>query len=106
MKNELSVDQIQKFQNDGYVVIEDFLSLEELDYWREALNEAVAKRKGYKMPGRKEVYGKGDDDDKTYYNNVFEQLINLWQDNEKMRAIMLDERLGKMAAQLSQVDGI
>ena len=106
MKNELSIDQIEKFQNDGYVVIEDFLSETELDFWREALNEAIAKRKGYKMPDRKEVYGKGDDNDKTYYDNVFDQLINLWQDNEKMRKIMLDERLGKMAAQLSGADGI
>ncbi|MBC7654226.1 MAG: phytanoyl-CoA dioxygenase family protein [Oligoflexus sp.] len=106
MKNELSVDQIEKFQNDGYVVIEDFLSAAELEFWREALNEATAKRKGYKMPDRKEVYGKGDDDDKAYYENVFDQLINLWQDNEKMRLIMLDERLGKMAAQLSGADGI
>lgn len=106
MKNELSVDQIEKFQNDGYVVIEDFLSATELDFWREALSEAIEKRKGYKMPDRKEVYGKGDDADKSYYDNVFDQLINLWQDNEKMRKIMLDERLGKMAAQLSGADGI
>jgi ectoine hydroxylase-related dioxygenase (phytanoyl-CoA dioxygenase family) len=106
MKNELSQGQIEKFQNDGYVVIDDFLSKEELELWREALSDAIAKRKGNKMPDRKEVYGKGDDADKSYYNNVFDQLINLWQDNDKMREIMLDERLGKMAAQLSGVDGI
>ncbi|WP_411273108.1 phytanoyl-CoA dioxygenase family protein [Daejeonella sp.] len=106
MKNKLSVDQIEKFQTDGYVVIEDFLSATELEFWREALNEAIEKRKGYKMPDRKEVYGKGDDADKSYYDNVFDQLINLWQDNEKMRKVMLDERLGKMAAQLSGADGI
>ncbi len=106
MKNELSIEQIEKFQNDGYIVIEDFLSAQELELWREALSDAIAKRKGFKMPDRKEVYGKGDDNDKTYYNNVFDQLINLWQDNEKMRMIMLDERLGKMAAQLSGAEGI
>jgi ectoine hydroxylase-related dioxygenase (phytanoyl-CoA dioxygenase family) len=106
MKNELSQDQIVKYQNDGFVVIEDFLSAEELEFWRMALDEAVAKRNGNKMPDRKEVYGKGDDADKSYYDNVFDQLINLWQDNDKMRQVMLDERLGKMAAQLSGVDGI
>lgn len=58
------------------------------------------------MPDRKEVYGKGDDLDKSYHDNVFEQLINLWKDNEKIRQVMLDERLGKMAAELAGVEGI
>lgn len=106
MKTQLSQGQIKKYQNDGFVVIEDFLSAEELEFWRSALDEALAKRGGNKMPDRKEVYGKGDDADKSYYDNVFAQLINLWQDNDKMKKIMLDERLGKMAAQLAGVDGI
>lgn len=106
MKNELSLQSIEKYKQDGFLVIEDFLSPEELEFWREALNEAVAKRNGNKMPDRKEVYGKGDSDDKSYYDNVFDQLINLWQDNEKIKQIMLDERIGKMAAQLSGSDGI
>jgi ectoine hydroxylase-related dioxygenase (phytanoyl-CoA dioxygenase family) len=106
MKNELSLDQIANYQKDGFIVIEDFLSSRELDNWRTALDEALAKRNGNKLPDRKEVYGKGDDADKSYYDNVFDQMINLWQDNEKMREIMLDERIGKMAAQLAGVDGI
>lgn len=106
MKTELLQGQIDKYQKDGFLVIEDFLSPDELEFWRTALDEAVAKRKGNKLPDRKEVYGKGDDADKSYYDNVFDQLINLWQDNDKMRQIMLDERLGKMAAQLADVNGI
>lgn len=106
MKNDFTQEQIAQYQTDGFVVIEDFLSPEELEFWRSALDEAIAKRGGNKMPDRKEVYGKGDDADKSYYDNVFAQLINLWQDNDKMREIMLDERLGKMAAQLAEVEGI
>lgn len=106
MKNELSHEQIAKYQKDGFVVIEDFLSADELTFWRTALDEAVEKRNGNKLPDRKEVYGKGDDADKSYYDNVFDQLINLWQDNEKMHKLMLDERLGKMAARLAGADGI
>ena len=104
MKNDLTQNQIAQYRRDGFLVVEDFLSADELAFWREALTEAVAKRNGNKMPDRKEVYGKGDDADKAYYDNVFDQLINLWQDNEKMRQIMLDERLGKMAAQLADVE--
>lgn len=106
MKNELSQQQVAQYRHDGFLVIEDFLTADELASWREALDAAVAKRNGNKMPDRKEVYGKGDDADKAYYDNVFDQLINLWQDNEGIKQIMLDERLGKMAAQLADADGI
>ena len=106
MKTDLTPTDIAQYRQDGFLVIEDFLSPAELQAWRTALEEAVAKRNGNKMPDRKEVYGKGDDADKSYYDNVFDQLLNLWQDNEKMRAIMLDDRIGKMAAQLADVEGI
>lgn len=106
MKNELSPQDIAQYRHNGFLVIEDFLSPDELDFWRTALDEAVANRNGNKMPNRKEVYGKGDDADKSYYDNVFDQLINLWQDNDKIKQIMLDKRLGKMAAELSDADGI
>ena len=55
MKTQLSQEQIQKYQNDGFVVIDDFLSPEELEFWSSALDEALAKRNGNKMPDRKEV---------------------------------------------------
>lgn len=106
MKNNLSPEQIAQYQRDGFLIIEDFLNDEELNHWRAALDEAVAKRKGNKLPDRASVYGKGDDADKEYYDKVFEQLINLWQDNDTMHDIMVDERLGKMAAELSGSDGI
>jgi phytanoyl-CoA hydroxylase len=106
MKSELSQQAIAQYRRDGFLVIENFLSPQELEFWRQAVDEAVTNRNGNKMPDRKEIYGKGDDADKSYYDNVFDQLINLWQDNEKVKQIMLDERLGKMAAQLAGVQGI
>nr|WP_067059663.1 phytanoyl-CoA dioxygenase family protein [Mucilaginibacter sp. L294] len=106
MRNDLTQDQIAQYRHDGFLVIENFLSAEELEFWRTALSEAIEKRNGNKMPDRKEVYGKGDADDKSYYDNVFDQLINLWVDNDKMKQVILDERLGKMAAQLAGVQGI
>ncbi len=101
MKNELSAEDISLYRKEGFLLIEDFLSPDELKNWRTALDEAVLNRNGNKLPDRKEVYGKGDDADKSYYDNVFDQLINLWKDNEKIKNLMLDERIGKMAAQLA-----
>jgi phytanoyl-CoA hydroxylase len=108
MNSQLSGSQIDFYKENGYVVIEDFLNAEELEIWRSAVTEAIAQRNGQKMPGKDIKIG--DDDginkDADYYNNVFDQLLNLWQTNDKVKALMLDERIGKMAAELSGADGI
>ncbi len=101
MKTEITQIQIEQYQRDGFVIIEDFLMEEELDPWREAVGEAVQARGGQRILNKVEKVNQDD-----YYQNVFVQRINLWQDNEKMRRLMLDPRLGKMAAQLAQVEGI
>lgn len=106
MRNQLSDEQIAQYRRDGFIVIDNFLTDGELKQWRTAVDTAVSRRNGNKLPDRKEVYGKGDDADKEYYDNVFDQLLNLWQDNEAVKELMLDERLGKMAAELSGCDGI
>jgi ectoine hydroxylase-related dioxygenase (phytanoyl-CoA dioxygenase family) len=106
MNHAISPEQIAFFQENGYIVIEDFLSADELEQWRSAVTEAVEKRNGHKLPGKAKVYGEGDDKDKDYFDNVFDQLLNLWMDNAGVRNLMLDERIGRMAAQLSGADGI
>ena len=108
MKCELTTEQIQFFQTNGFIVIEDFLSPEELTKWREAVTEAIKERNGLKMPGKSAQMGMDDgiNKDSEYFSKVFDQLLNLWQTNDKVKDIMLDERIGKMASQLSGADGI
>ncbi|MDF3077717.1 MAG: phytanoyl-CoA dioxygenase family protein [Sphingobacteriaceae bacterium] len=108
MNSELSREQIAFYAENGYVVIEDFLSTDELETWREAVTEAVEQRNGLKMPGKDIKISEDDgiNKDADYFNNVFDQLLNLWQTNDKIKNIMLDERIGKMAAELSGADGI
>jgi phytanoyl-CoA hydroxylase len=108
MKCELTTEQIQFYQTNGFIVIEDFLSAEELTQWRAAVTEAVKERNGIKMPGKDAKLGMDDgiNEDAAYFSQVFDQLLNLWQTNDKVKDIMLDERIGKMAAQLSGASGI
>lgn len=106
MKSELSADQIARYQEDGFLVVEDFLTKDELETWRQAVSQAVENRHGNKLPDRATVYGKGDEKEKDYYDKVFEQLINLWKDNESVGKLILDERIGKMATELAGTDGI
>ena len=99
MNTDLTQEQIDFYREKGFVVIDDFLTPEELETWREAVDEAVANR------GQQRILGQ-ESKANEYYDNVFTQRVNLWQDNEKVRKIMLDSRLGKMAATLAGVEGI
>ncbi|UCH26423.1 MAG: phytanoyl-CoA dioxygenase family protein [Trueperaceae bacterium] len=104
MKTEITKAQIEDYRENGFLVIPDFLTLEELTVWRDAVDDAVAARGRTKLAGREQdaEWQEGD----GYYDRVFIQRINLWQDHDKMRQLMIDDRLGKMATELAGVEGI
>jgi phytanoyl-CoA hydroxylase len=108
MNTTITPQQISFYQDNGYIVIEDFLNAEELETWRLAVTEAVEQRKGQKMPGKTIKVGEDDgiNNDAEYFNKVFDQMINLWQTNEKVKQLMFDPKIGEMAAKLAGVDGI
>ncbi len=104
MNTDLSKTQIESYQHNGFIVMDDFLTPDELEQWRQAVGEAITSRGNTKLAGREkdERWQAGD----GYYDRVFVQRINLWQDSPAMRNLMLDPRLGKMAAELAGVEGI
>ncbi len=108
MNTQLSHEQIEQYREDGFIVIENFLSPDELEHWRKAVTTAVKERAGIKIPGKDIKTGEADgiNADSDYFAKVFDQLLNLWQTNDKVKELMMDERIGKMVAQLSGADGI
>lgn len=108
MKTELAAEQISFYRENGFIIIEDFLNPEELINWRTGVMEAVEERKGQKMPDKNVKTGEDDgiNVDADYFKNVFDQLLNLWQTNDRVKKLMLDERIGKLATDLSGADGI
>jgi phytanoyl-CoA hydroxylase len=108
MKFQLTEEQIKYYQTNGFIVIEDFLSPDELQHWRLAVMEAVNERGGRKMPDKDVKIGEDDgiNEDADYFGKVFDQLLNLWQTNDKVKEIMFDEHIGEMAARLASVEGI
>jgi phytanoyl-CoA hydroxylase len=108
MKFQLTEEQVASYQDNGFIVIEDFLSPDELEHWRSAVMEAVTERGGKKMPGKDMKVGEDDgiNEDAEYFGKVFDQLLNLWQTNDKVKELMIDERIGEMAAKLAGVEGI
>jgi phytanoyl-CoA hydroxylase len=108
MNSKISNEQISSYQENGFLVINDFLSPIELEIWRNCVSEAIFERNGQKMPGHDLKLGEDDgiNKDAEYFNNVFDQLQNLWQTNSKVKNLMLDENIGRMAAKLSGTEGI
>ena len=108
MKHQLTPDQVQSYQDNGFIVIENFLSPDELQHWRKSVTTAVEQRAGIKIPGKDIKTGEDDgiNEDSGYFAKVFDQLLNLWQTSEEVKELMFDERIGKMASQLSGAEGI
>ena len=108
MNTAITPLQVDFYQSNGYIIIEDFLNAGELEIWREAVKGALEERKGQKIPGKSATISEDDgiNNDSEYFSKVFDQLINLWQTNDKVKELMFDQRIGKMAATLAGVDGI
>ena len=119
MNNKPTPSQVQSFQDNGFLVVENFLSPSELEHWRETTDEAVAQRLDSLKPNAKSVEtnalvaeieanrlksNAADADD--YYAQVFVQCVKLADSHAGMREIILDPKLGEFAATLAGVDGL
>jgi ectoine hydroxylase-related dioxygenase (phytanoyl-CoA dioxygenase family) len=100
MRTDLTAEQIESYRENGFLAVPEFLSADELEVWRRAVDTAVADRGSLRIP----MVADGLDD--PYYEKVFVQRINLWQTNYDVRGFMLDPRMGEMAARLAGVDGV
>ncbi len=108
MRHQLTSKEIASYRRDGFLIMDDFLSSDEVRSWQETIDAAVAERQGRKFPHSDVKTGDSDgiNKDAEYFGKVFDQIINLWMTNGDVKKLMLDKRLGKMAAELAQVDGI
>ena len=104
MRTDLKQDQIDFYQDNGFIIIHDFLNDDELKLWSEAVDEAVKSRGKTKLVnGDKNSHWQ---DGENYYDKVFIQRINLWMDNKKVQKLMTNPAIGEIAAKLACVDGI
>ena len=101
MKNDLTPEQVSFYRANGFLVIENFLDAEETAHWSRTTDEAVAQRLASTSHG---LSNQADPD--NYYAQVFTQCLKLADTHPGMRELMLDPRLGKLAATLAGVEGI
>ncbi len=93
MKTDLTQTEIESYREDGFLIINDLLTSQELEQWRSAVEEASSAQTP--LPFNNE-----------YYQNVFTQRIKLWQISDTVRNLVLDPRLGKMAAELEGLEAV
>ncbi len=108
MRSRPTQQEIDTYQDTGFVVVEGFLDSAELENWRVNVAEAIEDRlkAPEPKPGDPRLINTTDNSENDYYANVFLQCIKLADTHEGMRKIMFDERLGEFAATLGGMDGI
>jgi len=102
MNTQLTPQQIASYRENGYVLQENFLTPEELEEWRATLDESLKLRGETRILGHDDGGAHGD----NFYNNVFIQRVNLWQDNPKWKRLILNPGIGRMCCDLEGIDGI
>jgi ectoine hydroxylase-related dioxygenase (phytanoyl-CoA dioxygenase family) len=93
---ELLAGQVKFFQQHGYIKIKQVLSPETIAYMDQTITEEVKRLNTQHLPiHERDTYGK-----------AFLQIMNIWTKSPLVKEIVFSKRLGKMAADLLQVDGV
>jgi len=85
------------FRRDGFVMVPDLLSSDELARYGAAVDQAVARRKGYDTRAMGQ---------KSLYEQSFIQCINLWEDSPAVRPLTFHPIVCETAARLLGVDAL
>ena len=93
---ELAQEAIDFFQENRYIKLKNVFDADTLAYYGEKISQKVAElNKNDKPLDAKDTYGK-----------AFLQIFNLWLQDDNIKAFVFSKRLGKIAADLIQTDGV
>ncbi|NKB71329.1 MAG: phytanoyl-CoA dioxygenase family protein [Candidatus Latescibacteria bacterium] len=104
MHTEVTTQQIEQYRREGWIIVEDFLGVEELEEMNAAIDESVAQMGSTKLAGNgnKDIADSPD----SYYGGVFFQRVNMWKIHPVIGRYFLDAELGHMLCRLAGIDGI
>jgi len=92
----LRPEQVEQYQKNGYIKLKEVLSPEVLDYYGQEITQLVFQLSKQALPlAERNTYGK-----------AFLQIGNLWEHSNIVREFALSRRLGRIAAELMEVDGV
>lgn len=92
----LRQDQIDFFQKNRFIKLKNVLDKGTLDYYGEAISKKVEEMNKESRPlDHRDTYGK-----------AFLQIFNLWTKDETCKEFVLSKRIGQIATQLLQTEGV
>lgn len=97
MRTRITEQEVADYRRDGFLLMPEFLSREELEEWRTVTERGVQTR----LERGDELSNEATDD---YYKKVFKQVSGLIRVDERMAQLLLDPQLGDIAAQLTGVE--
>jgi len=103
-------EQRNAYARDGHIIIEDILSPQQLQEWRERVDKGVAARgSDWILPTRNQAdFLKSDGIPPEYYEAVFTQRVGLRDTDVGVRELVhgIKATLGRIAAELMQVPAV
>lgn len=84
-------EEVEAFRRDGFVVVDGLLAEDERERYGRAVDAAVAART--RLDSRSV-------EEKTRYEQSFQQCLNLWEDAPDVRPLTFHPRIGEAAARL------
>ena len=94
----LTPEIVETFQRDGFVVVPDLLSADEVEHFEAAVTGAVRRRReGIDIAPLAE---------RSRYQQSFIQCMNLWEDDPDVAPLTFHQRIGQAAAELLEVDAV
>lgn len=92
----LTADQVSFYQKNRYIKLKQVLNEETLSFFNQAITQCVAQMNTVDTPiEQRSTYGK-----------AFLQLFNLWREDEIVKQLIFSKRLGRIAADLMQTQGV
>jgi ectoine hydroxylase-related dioxygenase (phytanoyl-CoA dioxygenase family) len=88
---------VQRFERDGYVVVPDLLTDDELTRYQQAVRAAVASRTAHDRRTLAE---------RSEYERSFVQCQDLWEDFAEVRPLTFHPRVARAAAELLRVPSV
>jgi ectoine hydroxylase-related dioxygenase (phytanoyl-CoA dioxygenase family) len=92
----LTNEQVTFYQKNKYIKVKQVLNEETLEFFNRAITERVNTMNTLAPPL----------EERTTYGKAFLQLFNLWCEDDVVKQLIFSRRLGKLAADLMQTEGV
>jgi phytanoyl-CoA hydroxylase len=107
MRTAVSQDQVNRYQEDGFLIVRNFLSEDERAELINAITVCVKDYADTRIIGDDRIEGSKYNPNKDdFYSNVFLQKVNMWKVNKTVKQYMLSPKIGEMVCKLAGVEGM